>query len=557
MKKFLLALVAALVTLGLNAQEITVAEGTITSEHLPIYGFYGDTGFENQFIYPASLLADMEDTKIQSVLFYSANESAEFPEGEVTVRMSEVDYTTFTDLVDASAFTVVYKGAFKVANGVLEFAFSAPFEYKGGNLLVDINLTKLSTKFPATSFYGIASSGNGYNAYKAGSMTLGYVRDFLPKATFTYEINGGGACANPTKLKGTATPDGAVFTWSGAEDVKHQYCVVAHDAEPAGWKDIDANVFTCTVTGLNAGTNYDFCLRADCGSEQSAVVRFAFTPVCNAPANLKLTEVGSTTASFAWDAVAGISQYQFVCVEEGEDPEWDGIEAKESLTASLTDLDASTTYDFYVRSFFSAATQSETVKISFTTECEAKELPFREAFTGDELPACWEVINHSSNGWQLFTGESDMSGNCIRFNARGNGVTKDTLLLPIVNLSVPAEMKMNVQNISGLTVKLHIIKSNGEIAEVKDFSAKVENPTEEVVDLTAFSGKVTLFFEATQVANRSSYFYMDNVQIKKSENSEAIDNTNAAQTATKQIINGQLYIIRENGIYDARGTQIR
>ena len=88
-------------------------------------------------------------------------------------------------------------------------------------------------------------------------------------------------------------------------------------------------------------------------------------------------------------------------------------------------------------------------------------------------------------------------------------------------------------------------------------SAKVENPSEEVVDLTAFSGKVTLFFEATQVANRSSYFYLDNLQIKKSENSEAIDNTNAAQIATKQIINGQLYIIRENGIYDARGTQIR
>jgi hypothetical protein len=244
-------------------------------------------------------------------------------------------------------------------------------------------------------------------------------------------------------------------------------------------------------------------------------------------------------------------------VEEGEVPVWDGVEAKEGLTASLTNLDPSTAYDFYVRSFFSAATQSEAVKISFTTECEAKELPFREAFTGDELPACWEVINHSSNGWQLFTGESDMSGNCIRFNARGNGVTKDTLLLPIVNLSVPAEMKLIVQNISGLTVKLHIIKSNGEIAEVKDFSAKVENPSEEVVDLTAFSGKVTLFFEATQVANRSSYFYLDNLQIKKSENSEAIDNTNAAQTATKQIINGQLYIIRENGIYDARGTQIR
>jgi len=557
MKKILLTLVAVLAVVGLNAQEVTVADGITTSEHLPIYGFYGDTGFENEFIYPASLLADLEDTKIQSVLFYSAKESAAFPDGEVTIRLSEVNYTTLSDLVDASAFTVVYKGAFNVVNGALEFAFTTPFEYKGGNLLVDIKLSKLSSKCPATSFYGIASSGNGYNGYTSGGVSMGYVRDFLPKATFSYEVQGGGTCANPTKVKGAATPDGGVFTWSGAEGVKHQYCVVAHDAEPAGWKDIDANVFTCTVTGLNAGTNYDFCLRADCGSEQSAVVRFAFTPVCNAPANLKVTEVSSSTASFAWDAVAGISQFQFVCVEEGEVPAWDGVEAKEGLTASLTNLDANTSYDFYVRSFFSASTQSEAVKVSFTTECDAKELPFREAFSADELPACWEVINHSSNGWQLFTGESDMSGNCIRFNARGNGVTKDTLLLPIVNLSEPAEMKLIVQNISGLTVKLHIIKANGEIAEVKDFSAKVENPSEEVVDLTAFSGKVTLFFEATQVANRSSYFYLDNLQIKKSENSEAIDNTNAAQTATKQIINGQLYIIRENGIYDARGTQIR
>ena len=30
---------------------LTVADGTATNEYLPIYGYYADTGFKNQFIY--------------------------------------------------------------------------------------------------------------------------------------------------------------------------------------------------------------------------------------------------------------------------------------------------------------------------------------------------------------------------------------------------------------------------------------------------------------------------------------------------------------------------
>ena len=70
-----------------------------------------------------------------------------------------------------------------------------------------------------------------------------------------------------------------MFTWQGEEGERYQYCVVAKDAEAADWKLLSADKFTCTVSGLEAGTEYDFHVRHYCSkSKQSSDAVISFTP---------------------------------------------------------------------------------------------------------------------------------------------------------------------------------------------------------------------------------------------------------------------------------------
>ena len=104
-------------------------------------------------------------------------------------------------------------------------------------------------------------------------------------------------CAEPTGLE-PETPSSigatsATFTWTDERADTWKYlCLPASYGAPydEDWDDATPiySSKTATVTGLTAGTNYVFYLKADCGSSESEYILYAFTTECSTIAHAAL-----------------------------------------------------------------------------------------------------------------------------------------------------------------------------------------------------------------------------------------------------------------------------
>lgn len=204
-KKFYLKLLMSLMLVALAvpqvmAEPLTVADGSATSEYVPIYGFYYDTGFKNTMVYPADLLSEMAGGTINSITFYANSDYTALSGGTVKVSLKEVDGTTvnghFSDL------TQVFSGTPTKDGNKCVITFDTPFEYQGGNLAVEIHLTSTGSNCPTINFLGVNQTGASYNSY-GGTLANSYVRNILPKATFDYDsgvLADYSAKVNPTEI---------------------------------------------------------------------------------------------------------------------------------------------------------------------------------------------------------------------------------------------------------------------------------------------------------------------------------------------------------------------
>lgn len=509
MKKIFTLLTGALMALSMNAANLTVADGTATNEQLPVYSYYGDVKTHGQFIYPASDLTAMQNASITSLTFYPGEKATKVMTSVYTVKLAVIEQSAFSGSYISAEMTTVYEGKIDASQTSITLEFSTPFAYISGNLLVDI-ATKTAGNYDEATFLGITTT---FNTGRAHTTYGGKDVTFLPKTTFMYDEAGSSDCSNATRLRGSVTPDGGVFTWEAEEASVCQWCVVVKDAAATGWASLAAGVTTYTATGLNAGTTYDFCVRVDCGDKQSGEARFTFTPECFTPANLQASAVEPNKATLSWEAVAGVSKYQYVCVEKDGEYSWDGVEAKAVLNVTVDTLLENTAYDFYVRSYFNDKVQSEAAKLTFVTDCDVKEMPYREAFMNTTLPDCWAFENVSSYGWKMYTESDPMGSTCMYYSARANLEKVDVLALPAINLSEAAVIKMLVMNAKGLNIKMLVSTDGGATKkELADLSEVVVEPKDIQIDLSAYSGEVRLYFQGTS-NGKNEYFYFDNFQV--------------------------------------------
>ena len=208
------------------------------------------------------------------------------------------------------------------------------------------------------------------------------------------------SCAKPKNLtKSDDTPEGATFTWEqNTDETTYQWACVASGAEVTEWNTLDENVRTTTITGLTAGTAYDFHVRSYCGAgegEQSASAKSTFTPTCPAPTAPVVSDISADGATLSWTAASGITDYQYIVVASGAAQDWTSPTLVEgATTATLTGLNPSTNYDVYVRSYYNSTTQSTAVKASFQTACGAVTIPFTWDFS--DL-GCWTTYNCNFN----------------------------------------------------------------------------------------------------------------------------------------------------------------
>ena len=514
MKKIFTLFSVMLVAMSLQAGELTVADGSATHEKLPVYPYYGDvSGARSQVIFPASHLESLQGGTITSITFYTGTQAKKAMTTVYTVSLAVVEQSEFASASYLNVeSTVVYEGTIDASQATVTLELTTPFTYEEGNLFLDIQ-TKAKGNYDDASFLGINGSTNTAIYY---STYGGQLAAFLPKTTFVFDEPSGSTCARPSKLTAEATPDGGAFSWQGEEEALFQVCVVATGEEAAGWKLLEANGYTYTVKGLAAGTTYDFYVRTYCSeSEQSTAVKATFTPVCNAPAKVDISELTHNSVSLSWSAVAGISKYQYLCLRANSTPNWEDVKEVETLTVTVDTLQPSTTYDFYVRSYFNAETQSEATKVSFTTNCVAEALPYVETFDKATLPVCWEISNVSNAKWQMYTyGDEGKSGYCLQFSSR-NGATA-TLKTPAIELSEKALLKFYWKNSSAISVKLQISTNGGSTKTDidTDLSSTQSTLVQKTIDLSEYAGEtVTLYFVASNTLPSNKYIYLDELSV--------------------------------------------
>lgn len=108
------------------------------------------------------------------------------------------------------------------------------------------------------------------------------------------------------------------------------------------------------------------------------------------PANLTVSNITENSATLAWTADEAVSNFQ---VKVGENI----IDVEGAKTYTLTGLNASTTYTFFVRTQCGEDSYGDwSAEKTFTTPCPSVTLPYTEDFESTEtyeFPACWTIVS--------------------------------------------------------------------------------------------------------------------------------------------------------------------
>ncbi|MGD9492276.1 MAG: choice-of-anchor J domain-containing protein [Bacteroidales bacterium] len=128
-------------------------------------------------------------------------------------------------------------------------------------------------------------------------------------------------------------------------------------------------------------------------------------PSCPEPLSLQVANIASDSADLSWTSSA--SEFQ---IEYGVSPLTLGTGTRiitSNNPHSLTGLTASTSYDFYVRAICAAGDTSDWAgPITFTTNCDAVNVPYSENFDGvttPDIPDCMSVSNDNGDGYSWYT----------------------------------------------------------------------------------------------------------------------------------------------------------
>ena len=174
---------------------LTVADDTATSSRVPVHGIWNDTYVRCQTIYPASMIASaatttsMKSSYITGLTYYlSQPASSSWGDARFLVKIKQVYDSTLSSFVDMSqAMTItVYEGTLDATQSTMNIPFDRPYQYLGGNLLIEIRI-RVTGSYNSAYFYGINSTAASWEGHHSSADSItGSVANFIPKTTFTF-----------------------------------------------------------------------------------------------------------------------------------------------------------------------------------------------------------------------------------------------------------------------------------------------------------------------------------------------------------------------------------
>jgi hypothetical protein len=166
------------------------------------------------------------------------------------------------------------------------------------------------------------------------------------------------------------------------------------------------------------------------------------TPSCLPPTALAVSNVTTSGADLSWTAsVSNPSNgYQWEVRSSGNpgdpSPDASGTTAAGVTTATAGGLAANTAYTLYVRSDCGAGSFSTWASATFSTPCDATNVPYAQDFEGataPALPACMSRETISGNPW--ITTASGLNGQSARYSYNSTQAADSWLYTQGLNLT--------------------------------------------------------------------------------------------------------------------------
>ncbi len=183
---------------GINVQDVPVADGTEENSYVPVRMYYFEQNNHGQIIYTPDDLGLTPGSKIYSITFHASANLTKgggiYENNTVTLKLGETDDETYsnTTFITTGLTTVATNSEMFTGTKEVTFTLSTPYEYQGGNLIVDASSNALSSGAYASSdfrWYGVTKNGASLQTNSSSTLgTTGTQRNFLPKMTLKVEM---------------------------------------------------------------------------------------------------------------------------------------------------------------------------------------------------------------------------------------------------------------------------------------------------------------------------------------------------------------------------------
>ncbi len=195
---------------------------------------------------------------------------------------------------------------------------------------------------------------------------------FFDISNTNFTITSGTGCGAPAGLSSSAiTTTSATVSWSSVSGAA-SYDVDYKLNSSGTWTNAATGTTSLSVnlSGLTSGSLYDWRVRANCASDNSAYSQAQFTTqsviVCNAPSGLTSSGVTSSSATISWNPASGATSYDADYKLNSSGPWINAATGTTSISVNLSGLTASSLYDWRVRTNCAGGSSSY-VQAQFTT----------------------------------------------------------------------------------------------------------------------------------------------------------------------------------------------
>ena len=390
----------------------------------------------------------MKDGTISALTFYLSAIVSDAWTATFQVYLKEIDATTLTRIVGPDASTVVYTGTLNATGSgkTMTITFNkGNYTYNGGDLLIGTYVSEKSTYYSHAYFYGVSQSVTTA-CYKINNITT--YQQFIPKTTFTYYPSGSVVPPNNLAVSDVTTTT-ATVSWNGNGDsynVRYRKHFLSEGFEggsmPTGWTTEGPGTWSVGTGDYSTSGTHSGNYNAKIADNKKGNVTYLITPSMDlsGETNLKLSfwyinrvyvididgigvyyRVGNngtwnhlwstTEAHGSWTneevTLTGLAaDYQLGFKMTDNDgygvglddiqilssADWQTVSNIETMSTTLTGLDANTTYEFQVQGVKAGKTSSLWSPIAtFTTAAAAivltdgENLSALSAYTGQTV----------------------------------------------------------------------------------------------------------------------------------------------------------------------------